>query len=154
MIYIYIDIIMAISTVQFSHSVTSDSATPWTAARQASLSITNSRSVLKFTSIGSVMPSNHLILCHLLLLLASIFTSIRVFSNESALCITWPKYWSSSFNISPSNEHPGLISFGWTGWISFPRDSQESSPTPQFKTINYSVLSFLYSPNSTSINDH
>ena len=84
-------------------------------------------------SIESVIPSNHLILCHLLLLLASIFTSIRVFSNESALCITWPKYWSSSFNISPSNEHPGLISFGWTGWISFPRDSQESSPTPQFR---------------------
>ena len=81
--------------------------TPWTAACQASLSITNSRSSPKPISIESVMPSNHLILCHPLLLLPSIFPSIRVFSNESALCIRWPKYWSFSFNISPSNEHPG-----------------------------------------------
>ena len=79
--------------------------------RQASLSITNSRSLLKLMSIESVMPCNHLILCHPLLLLPSIFPSIRVFSNESALPIRWPKYWSFSFNISPSNEHPGLISF-------------------------------------------
>ena len=86
-------------------------ATPWTAAHQASLSITNSWSWLKLTSIESVMPSNHLILCHPLLLLPSIFPSIRVFSNESALRIRWPKYWSFSFNISPSNEHSGLISF-------------------------------------------
>ena len=86
-------------------------ATPWIAARQASLSITNSQSLPKLMSIESVMPSNHLILCHPLLLLPSIFPSIRVFSNESALCIRWPKYWSSSFNISRSNEHPGLISF-------------------------------------------
>ena len=85
--------------------------TPRTAARQASLSITNSRSLLKLMSIESVMPSNHLILRRLLLLLPSIFPSIRVFSHESALCITWPKFWSFSFNISPSNEHPGLISF-------------------------------------------
>ena len=85
--------------------------TPWTAAHQASLSITNSWSLLKLMSIESVMPSNHLILCHPLLLLPSIFPSIRVFSNESALCIRWPKYWSSSFNISPSNEYSGLISF-------------------------------------------
>ena len=85
--------------------------TPWTAARQASLSITNSQSLPKPMSIESVMPSNHLILCHPLLLLPSIFPSIRVFSNESSLCIRWPKYWSFSFNISPSNEHPGLISF-------------------------------------------
>ena len=82
--------------------------TPWTAARQASLSITNSQSPPKPMSIESVMPSNHLILCHPLLLLHSIFPSIRVFSNESALCIRWPKYWSFSFNISPSNEHPDL----------------------------------------------
>ena len=86
-------------------------ATPWTAAHQASLSTTNSRSPLKFMSIESVMPSNHLILCHLLLLPPSIFPSIRVFSNESVLHIRWPKYWNFSFNISPSNEHPGLISF-------------------------------------------
>ena len=85
--------------------------TPWTAARQASLSITNSQSLLKLMSIESVIPSNHLILCCPLLLLPSIFPSIRVFSNESILCIRWPKYWSFSFNISPSNEYSGLISF-------------------------------------------
>ena len=85
--------------------------TPWTAACQASQSITNSWSLPKPVSIESVMPSSHLILCHPLLLLPSNFPSIRVFSNESALCIRWPNYWSFSFNISPSNEHPGLISF-------------------------------------------
>ena len=83
--------------------------TPWTTAHQASLSITNSKSSLKLMSIELVMPSNHLILCRPLLPLPSIFPSIRVFSNKSALCIRWPKYWSFSFNISPSNEHPGLI---------------------------------------------
>ena len=88
----------------------SNSATPWTAALQASLSITSSRSLPKLMSIESVMPSNHLILCRPLLLLPSVFPSIRVFSNESALHIRWPKHWSFSFNISPSNEHPGLIS--------------------------------------------
>ena len=86
-------------------------ATPWTAACQTSLSITNSQSLLKLMSIESMMPSNHLILCHPLLLLSSIFPSIRVFSNESVLCIRWPKYWNFRFNISPSNEHSGLISF-------------------------------------------
>ena len=86
-------------------------ATPWISARQASLSITNSRSLLKLMSIESVIPSNHLILCHPLLLLPPIPPSISVFSNESTLCIRWPKYWSFSFSISPSNEHPGLISF-------------------------------------------
>ena len=86
-------------------------ATPWTAGRQTSLSITNSWSSPKLMSIESVMPSNHLILCHPLLLLPSMFPSIKVFSNESALRIRWPKYWSFSFNISPSNEHSGLISF-------------------------------------------
>ena len=91
----------------------------WTAARQASLSITNSQSLPKLISIESVMPSSHLILCRSLLLPPSIFPSIRVFSNESALRIKWPKYWSFSFNISPSNEHPGLsCPLGWTGWIS------------------------------------
>ena len=86
-------------------------ATPGTAARQASLSITNSQSLLKLMSIESMMPSNHLILCHPLLLLPSISPRIRVFSNESVLHIRWPKYWSFSFSISPSNEHPGLISY-------------------------------------------
>ena len=85
--------------------------TPCTAARQASLSITNSQSLPKLMSIELVMPSNHLILCHPPLLLSSVLPSIRVFPNESALCIRWPKYWSFSFNISPSNEHSGLISF-------------------------------------------
>ena len=96
---------------QFSCSVVSNSATPWTAARQASLSINNSLSPPKPMSIESVMPSNHLILCQPLLLLPSIFPSIRVFSNESARRNKWTKYWSFSFNINPSNEHPGLISF-------------------------------------------
>ena len=86
-------------------------ATPWTEACQDSLSITNSQSLLRLISIESVMPSNHLILCWPLLLLLSIFTTIRVFSIDSALCIRWPKYWRFSFNISPSNEHPGLICF-------------------------------------------
>ena len=85
--------------------------TPWTAARQASLSITNSRSLLKLMSIESVMPSNHLVFCHPLLLLPSIYPSIRVFSNGSALHTRWPKYWSVSFSISPSNEYSGLIFF-------------------------------------------
>ena len=90
------------------------------------------------------MPSKHLfILCHPLLLLLSIFPSIRVFSNKLALCIRWPKYWSFSFNTSPSSEHPGLISFS-PGWISLLPRTQESSPIPKFKSINSSALSFLY----------
>jgi len=96
--------------VQFSCSVMSNSATPWTAARQASLSITNSQSLLKLMSIESVMPSNHLILCQPLLR-PSVFPSIKVFSSESVLCIRWPNYWSFSFNISPSNEYSELIFF-------------------------------------------
>ena len=99
-------------SVQFSSVIQScPNATPWTAACQASLSITNSWSLFKFTSIESVMPSNHLILCHPLLLPPSIFPSIRVFTNVSVLHIRWPKYWSFSFSISPSNEYPGWISF-------------------------------------------
>ena len=100
-----------LSSVQFSRSVISDSATPWTAACQASLSITNARSLLKLMPIESVMPSNHLVLCRPLLLPPSIFPSIRVFSNESVLRIRWPKCWSFSFSISPSKEYSGLISF-------------------------------------------
>ena len=130
--------------------------TPWTTARQASLSITNSRSPPKPMSIELVMPSNCLTLCRPLFLLPSIFPSIRVFSNELALHIRWPKYWSFSFNISPFSEHPGLISsrMGLVGSPCSPRDSQESSPTPQFKSINSLALSFLYSPTLTSIHDH
>ena len=112
-------------------------STPWMAARQASLSITNSWSLLKLMSIESVMPFNHLIFCHPLLLLPSIFLSIRVFSNKSALCIRWPKYWSFSFNISPPNEYSGLIPLdGLAESPCCPSDSQESSPAPQFESIN------------------
>ena len=130
------------------------SATPWIAAHQASLSITNSLSLLKLMSVKSVMPCNHLTLCHPLLLLTSIFPSIRVFSDESVLCIRWPKYWS--FSISPSNGYSGLISFqdGLVGSPCSPRDSQESSPAPQFKSINSSAFSFLYGPTLTSIHDY
>ena len=129
--------------------------TPWTAACQASLSITNSRSLLKLTSIETVMPSNHLTLCHLLLLLPSIFSSIRVFSNESALRIRWPKYWSFSFSISLPNEHPGLTSFrmDWLDLLAV-QGTLESSPALQFKCINSSMLSFLHSPTLTFIHDH
>ena len=121
--------------------------TPWTAAGQASLSITNSWSLLKFMCIKSVKPSKHLILCCPLLLPPSIFPRIRVFSNESVLHIRWPKSWNFSFSISPSNEYSGLISLR-TDWLDpcCPRDSQESSSTPQFKSIDSSDLSFLYSP--------
>ena len=144
------------TSVQFSRSVVSNSATPWIAACQASLSITNSLSSLKLTSIKSVMPSSHLILCHPLLLLPPIPPSIRIFSNESTLRMRWPKYWSFSFSIIPSNEHPGLISFrmDWLDVLAVQGDSQESSPTPHFKSINSSVLSFLHSPTLTSIHDH
>ena len=98
-----------VSSFQFSHIQLF--ATPWTAARQASLSITNSQSLLKLISIDSVMPSNHLILCHPLFLLLSIFPRIGVFSNESILPIRWPQYWSFSFSVSPSSEYSGLIFF-------------------------------------------
>ena len=113
-------------------------------------------SLLKPISIKLVMPSSHLILCRPLLLLPSIPPSIRVFSNKSTLHMRWPKYWSFSFSISPSNEHPGLISFRmyWLDLLAVGKDSQESSPTPQFKNINSSVLSFLYSPTLTSIHDY
>ena len=128
--------------------------TPWTAACQASLSITNSRSLLKFMSIKLVMPSNRLILCCLLLLLPSIFPSIRVLSMESVLCIRWPKYCNFSFSISPSNKYSGLISFK-TDWFNLAvQGTQEFSLTPQFKSINSSVLSFLYDPILTSIHDY
>ena len=127
--------------------------TPWTAARQASLSIANSQSSLKLMSIESVIPSNHLILCRPLLLLPSIFPSIRVFSNELALHIRWPKYWS--FSISPSNEYSGLIScrIDWLDLLAV-QGTLKSSPTPQFKSFNSSALVFLYSPTLTSIQNN
>ena len=119
-------------------------ATPWITARQASLFITNSWSLPKLMSIELVTPFSHLILCCPLPLLPSIFPSIRVFANDSALLIRWPKYRSFSFSISPSNEHPGLISFRmhWLDLLLLREDPQESSPTPQFKSINSSALSF------------
>ena len=129
--------------------------TPWTTAHQASLSIINSRSPPKPMSIVLVMPSNHLILCHPLLLLPSIFPSIRVFSKESVICIRWPKYWSFSFKMSYQwTPRTDLLQDGLVGSPCSPRDSQESSPTPQFKSISSSVLSFLYSPTVTYIHDH
>ena len=131
-------------------------ATPRITAHQASLSITNSWSSLRLTSIELVMPSSHLILCCPLLLLPPIPPSIRVFSNESTHHMKWPKYWSFSFSIIPSKENPraDLLQNGLVGSPCNPRDSQESSPTPQFKSINSSVLSFLHSPTLTSIHDH
>ena len=117
--------------------------------------LTVSQVMFKFKSIESVMLFNHLIFCHSLLLLPLIFPSIRVFSCESAHHIRWPEYWSFSFNISPSNEHSGLISFrmDWLDLLTVQGNSQESSLTPQFKSINSSALSFLYSPTLTSIHD-
>ena len=131
--------------------------TQWTVAHQASLSSTISQSLLKFMSIESVIPSKHLILCCPLLLLPSVFPSIRVFSNESVLHIKWPKYWSFSFSINPSNECSRLISFrvDWLDLLAVQRtNSQEFFPTPQFKSINSSALGFLYSLTLTSIHGY
>ena len=125
--------------------------TPRITAHQASLSITNSQSLLRLMCIKSVMPSSHLILCRPLLLLPPIPRSIRVFSSESALLMRWPKYWSFSFSIIPSKE---ILQNGLVGSPCSPRDSQESSPTPQFKSINSSALSLLHSLTLTSIHDH
>ena len=130
-------------------------STPGTAAHQASLSITNSWSLLKPTSIESVTPSNYLILCRPHLLLSSIFPSIRVFSNESVLHIRWPKYWTFRFTLSLSNEDSRLVSFRihWFDPLAV-QGTLESSPTPQFKSINSSAFSFLYGPALTSIHDY
>ena len=127
---------------------------PWTVAHQASLSFTISWSLLKLTSVESVIPSNHLILCHPLLL-PSVIPSIGVFSSESVLCIRWPKYWSLSFSISLSNEYSGLISFtiDWFDLLTV-LGTEESSPGPQFKSISSLVLSLLYGPAVTSVHDY
>ena len=128
--------------------------TSWTTARQASLSFTISQSLLKFISIKLVIPSNHLILCHSLLLLSSVFPSIRVFSNDSALCIRWPKCWSFSFSIHPSNEYSGLISLR-TDWFDLlaVQGTLKSllQHLLQFKGISSSVLSLFYCPVLTSV---
>ena len=129
--------------------------TPWTAARQASLSITNSPSLLKPMSIELVMPSNYLILCRPILFLPSIFPSIRVFSKGSALCIRWPKYWSFIFSISPSKEYSGLITFkiGWFDLLAV-QGMLKSLLQHQFKNINFLVLSLLYGQTLTSVHDY
>ena len=114
-------------------------ATPWTEAHQTSLSITNSRNLLKLVSIESVMPSNHLISCRLLFLQPSIFPSIRVFSNESVLCIRWTNYWSFSFNISPSNEYSGLISFRMD-WLDLPAVQMTLKSLLQHHSSKASIL--------------
>ena len=128
------------------------SATPWTAAHQASLSITNSQSLPKLMSIESVMPSSRLILCHPLLLLPSIFPSIRVFSNESAPRMRWPKDWSFSFNISPSNKHSGLISFRMP-WLDLLAVQVTLKSLLQHHSSKASILQYsaLYGPTLTSI---
>ena len=131
-------------------------ATPWIAARQASLSITNSRSSLKLKSIESVMPSSHLILCQPLLLLPSIPPSIRVFSNESTLRMRWPKYWSFSFSVSPSNEHPGLIYFKMD-WLDLLADQGTLKSLLQHHSSKASILrhlAFFTVQLSHSIHDH
>ena len=145
---------MRVSSVQ-SLSPVRLFATPWTAAHQASLSITNFWSLLKLMSIESVMPSNHFILCRPLLLLPSVFPSIRVFSNKSVLHIRWPKYWSFSFSISPSNENSGLISLGLTDWISLQSKglSRVSSKTTVQKHQFFSAR-LLYIPSLTSIHGY
>ena len=134
----------------------SNSATPWTAAHQASLSITNSQSLLKLVSVELVMPSNHLILCHPLLLLPSVFPSIRVFSSESALHTRWPKCWSFSFSISSSNKYSGLISFrmDWLDLLAVQGTLKSLPQCHSSKAINSLALSFLYSPTLTSIHDY
>ena len=140
------------NSVQFSRSVVSDSLRPHESQHTRPPCLSPTPGVHSNScAIELVMPSSHLILCHPLLFLPPILPSIRVFSNESSLRMRWPKYWSFSFSISPSSEHPGLISFrvDWLDLLASPRDSQESSPTPQFKCINSSVLSFLYSPTLT-----
>ena len=142
-----------ISSIQFLSCIRLF-ATPWAAAQQASLSITNSRSSLKLMSIQSVMPSNRIILCRPLLFLPSIFPSTRVFSNEAVLCIRWPSIGvSASTPVLPVNTQD-WSPLGWTGSLWSPRDSQESSPTPQFESINYSVLSLHYGPTLKSIHDY
>ena len=161
--FLIVSWISCISEGKFAHQITISSdpwlscvwlfVTPWTAAHQASLSFTNSQSLLKLMSMESVMPFKHLILCRPLLLLPSIFPSIRVFSNESILHSRWAKYWASA-SVLPMNIQD-WFPLGWAGWFSCsPRDSQESYPTPQFKSISSSALSLLYGTTLTSTHDN
>ena len=147
--YLVVAVILSLGRVQ--HFVT-----PWIVAHQAPLSSTISWSLLKFMSIESVVLSNHLILCHTLLLLPSVFPSIRVFSSESALQIRWPKYWSFSFSISLSNEYSGLISFkiDWFDLAASQGTSEESSPAPQFESINPSLVLSISLRSSPHILDY
>ena len=139
------------SSSQLNRSVVSKSL-----QHQASLSVTSSLNLLKLMSIELVMPSKHLILCHPLFILPSIFSSLKVFSNESALRIRWPKYWSFSFSISPSNEHQDGSLLGWTSWMSLQSKglSRVFSNTTVQKHNDATALSLLYSPTLTSIHDH
>ena len=135
-----------LSSVQFSPSVMSSSLRPHGLQHTRHICPSPTPGAAQTMSIESVMPFNHLILCHPLLLLPSVFPSIRIFSNKSAFCISWPKYWSFSFSISPSNEYSGLISFrmDWFDLLAV-QGTLKSPPTPQFKSINSSVLIFLCS---------
>ena len=137
----------------FSHSIVSHSVTPWTAASQASLFFTISWSLLRLMSIELVMPSNHLVLCHPLLFLPLIFPSIRVFSDESALCIKWLKYWSFSFSISPSNEYSGLVSFrmDWFDLLAVKGLSRLFSNTTVQKHQFFDAQPFLWSNSHISL---
>ena len=149
MLFMFFVVVQSLSCVWFF-------ATPLTAARQAPLSLTVSWSLFEIMSIELIMLSNHLFLCRSLLLLPSVFPNIRVFSSELALLISWPKYWSFSFNISPFSEYSRLIFFkvDWNWSPCSPRNSQKSSPAPQLEGINFSVLSLLYGPTLTSIYDY
>ena len=144
--YLFSFVVQLLSRVQLF-------ATPWTAARQDSLSFTISQSFFKLMSVESMILSNHLILCYRPFHLPSVFSSIRVFSNESALPIRWPKYWS--FPISPSDEYSGLISFtiGWLDLLAV-QGTLKSSPAPQFKSTNSLALSLLHGPTLTSRHDY
>ena len=140
-----------VHSVHFSCSVVSNSLQLHELQQSASLSITNSQSLLKLMSVKSVMPSKHLILCHLLLLLPSIFPNIRVFSSESALFIKWPKYWSFSFSISPFNEYSGLISFRMN-WLDLPAVQETLKSLLQHHTKN--INSCLVTHLSSQFNSH
>ena len=152
-LYIYITFIIYVFSSVQSLSHVRFFVTSWITVRQASLSITNSWSLLKFMSIESMMPFSHLILCHPLLLLPPIPPSIKVFSNESTLRMRGPKYWSFSFSISPSNEHLGLISFRMD-WLDLLAVQGTLKSLFQHQSINSLVLRFLHSPTLTSIHDH
>ena len=148
-VWVFVIVVQSLNHVQLS-------ATSWTAVQQSSLSFTISRSLLKLMSIETMILSKHFTLCHPLLLLLPSFPNIRVFSNESALHIRWPKCWSFSIRISPSKEYSGLISIGidQLDLLAVQWTLKKSSPTPQFKSINSSVFSFLYGPTLTFVHDY